>query len=237
MRFAALFAVLSGVLSLVACEPQAPDYAIDDDSGVANATTSGAAGSATATTGGSGSAEVCGSNLGAAGDAVGAGGTGNLAGAAGAGTDAAVSTSQDAAKAEGGGAVDVTATATFRGSPGGSAAFKQHGVDVTVTVKVTNCSMGNHPIFIYDGYSCDSNTTEGAKWDGARANLADSTAGSVVACKADKTGLLTYMRPGADMATRWTVSDHNVLSDVSTHVVVISDVDNEAVRQSCADFR
>ncbi len=237
MRFAALFAVLSGALSLVACEPQAPDYAIDEDSGVANTSTSGAAGSATATTGGSGSAEVGGSNLGAAGDAVGGGGTGNLAGAAGAGTDAAVSTSQDAAKAEGGGAVDVTATATFHGSPGGSAAFTQHGVDVTVTVKLTNCSIGNHPIFIYEGFSCDSTATEGAKWDGARANLGDSAAASVVACKADKTGLLTYMRPGADMATRWTVSDHNLMYDVSNRVVVVSDVNNETARQSCADFR
>jgi hypothetical protein len=49
--------------------------------------------------------------------------------------------------------------------------------------------------------------------------------------------LLTYMRPGADMATRWTVSDHSLMYDVSNRVVVVSDVNNEAARQSCADFR
>ena len=97
--------------------------------------------------------------------------------------------------------------------------------------------MGNHPIFIYEGFSCDSTATQGAKWDGARAYLADTAAASVVACKADKTGLLMYTRPGADMATRWTVSNHSLTYDVSNRVVVVSDVNNEATRQSCADFR
>ena len=83
---------------------------------MSSTSTGGGAGSAIAATGGGAGAAVV-SNGGAAGDHRRGRKTG-IWERASAATDAAVSTSQDAAKAEGGGAVDVTATATFHGSPG-----------------------------------------------------------------------------------------------------------------------
>jgi hypothetical protein len=78
---------------------------------------------------------------------------------------------------------------------------------------------------------------QGSRWDGDRGNLADTAAASVITCKADKTGSLDYTRSGANDATKWTVADHDFKFDVSTRVLVVSAVGNEASRQSCADFR
>jgi hypothetical protein len=131
----------------------------------------------------------------------------------------------------------ITATATFHGAPDGTAIFTQMGTDVTVTVKLGNCAPGRHPIFICDGFSCDSPAVEGNRWDGDRGNLGADALASSIDCQADKRGTLTYTRSGMDLASRWTVSDHDVKYDVTNRVIVVTEIANESQRLSCADFR
>jgi hypothetical protein len=217
-------------ISLTACEPQEPTYSIDD----VDATTSGGAG--VTMTGGTSIGTGIGGAAGGAGSTV----IDEQGGAAGAVSVITDSGSSGAPGADSGDAASLrydTATAMFHGTPGGTATFTQHGRDVDVAVKLTSCAEGNHPIFIYGGLACDNAVDQGSRWDGARGNLADSSAASMISCKADQTGALNYTRLGSDDAIRWTVGDHDFNLDVTNRVLVVSAVGNEASRQSCADFR
>jgi hypothetical protein len=121
------------------------------------------------------------------------------------------------------------------GSLAGTAEFTQHGVDVTVVVKLTNCATGAHPIRIHGGYSCDNADTMGIVWDGKRGDGIGGTA-STITCDASKVGSLTYTRLGNDPTQNWTVADHNLPTDVTSHVVIISDVAIPTTRIACGNF-
>jgi hypothetical protein len=231
MKSIAEAALSTGVLTLflVACEPQEPTYQLDDTDGAIGGGDGGAAGVGTG--GGSNAAAGVGGVSGVAGTNA-TSGQGGVAGAVGA--------IEDGGGAENVGNADLkdrSATAMFHGSPAGTATFAQHGTDVAVAIKLTSCDEGPHPIFIYGGIACDNAVDQGSVWDGSRGNLADTAAASVINCKPDKTGSLDYTRPGADAAAKWTVGDHDFAVDVTTRVLVVSAVGNQASRQSCADFR
>jgi hypothetical protein len=229
MRRLATFGGVS-VLFVFACEPQEPTYSVEEAAGSSRndegrGALAGAAGATPVSSGGAGGEDIV----------VAAG----SAGSAGNGTTEEAGDGRAAPQGEAGreGEDGVTATATFHGTPGGTAIFMQHGTDVTVTVNLTNCAEGRHPILICEGFSCDSPAVEGDRWDGQRGSLGASADASAVDCQNDKSGTLTYTREGADPATRWTVSDHDVMYDVTNRVIVITDVGNGPTRLSCADFR
>ena len=105
---------------------------------------------------------------------------------------------------------------------GYTAVFTQKGTDVTLVLS-GNCS-GSHKIEIHEGYACDD-PTKGPVWGGARGTGLFS-AGSTFTC--DGTSKATYTRSGADPKTSWTVADHNAMTDVTLHPIL---VDN-----SCGTF-
>jgi hypothetical protein len=118
--------------------------------------------------------------------------------------------------------------ATLRTGMSGTALFTQTGEDVTMVMKLTGgCSDGSHTITINDGYACDNATTEGVPW-GER-----GTGFGPIMCSGGK-GELTYTRSGADKTKNWTVADHVQETDVTAHVLIISDGAN--IRAACANF-
>jgi hypothetical protein len=121
------------------------------------------------------------------------------------------------------------------GSLAGTAEFTQHGVDVTVVVKLTNCATGAHPIRIHGGYACDNASTEGNVWDNKRGDGIGGPS-STITCDASKVGNLTYTRLGNDPTQNWTVADHNLATDVTSHVVIVGDVANPLTRIACGNF-
>jgi hypothetical protein len=127
------------------------------------------------------------------------------------------------------------ATSRIAGGINGTAEFTQRGIDVTVVITLTNCATGDHVIRIHDGYACDNATTQGKIWDGKRGDGIGGPS-SVINCNAARTGMLTYTRPGADPALNWTVADHNLATDVTSHVLIVTDPANPATRQACGNF-
>ena len=121
------------------------------------------------------------------------------------------------------------------GSLTGTAEFTQRGVDVTVVVSLTNCATGAHPIRIHGGFSCDNAGTMGIVWDGKRGDGIGGPA-STITCDANKNGSLTYTRLGNDPTQNWTVADHNLATDVTSHVVIVSDVAVPTTRIACGNF-
>jgi hypothetical protein len=117
--------------------------------------------------------------------------------------------------------------ATLRRGMSGTALFTQTGEDVTMELKVTGCSDGSHTITINDGYACDAAVTEGVPW-GER-----GTGFGPLMCSGNS-GMLTYTRSGADKTKNWTVADHVQETDVTAHVLIISD--GADVRAGCANF-
>jgi len=117
--------------------------------------------------------------------------------------------------------------ATLRRGMSGTAVFTQTGEDVTMVMKLTGCSDGSHTITINDGYACDAAITEGVPW-GER-----GTGFGPITCSGG-TGELTYTRSGADKTKNWTVADHVQETDVTAHVLILSD--GADVRAGCANF-
>ena len=125
------------------------------------------------------------------------------------------------------------AIAHFMGGINGTAVFTQHGDEVTLQVSLGNCSAGDHRLFIGAGDSCDSAGTQGNIWDGKRGDGLD---GPILIKCADNKGALTYVRPGTDPATKWTIADHVFGTDVTNRVVLLSDPGNIANNRTCANF-
>lgn len=124
-------------------------------------------------------------------------------------------------------------TSMIRGSINGTATFTQTGEDVTVVVSLTSgCADGNHQFRIHDGYSCDNAMTEGVPWIPRGVGIGPDEG---IACKNGK-GTLTYTRTGADKTKNWTVADQNAESDLTTHVVIVSDEKSKDSRASCGNF-
>jgi hypothetical protein len=108
-------------------------------------------------------------------------------------------------------------TSHISGNVNGTAEFTQHGVDVTVVVKLTKCPDGTLGIHINDGDSCDNTGTEGKPWDGNRGNIGDM--GTIMCSK--NSASLTYTRKGTDPTMNWTVGDHTK-ADLTPYVVIVS---------------
>jgi hypothetical protein len=125
-----------------------------------------------------------------------------------------------------------TFTSTIKGSIGGTAKFTQKLEDVELIVSLTNCPDGNHQFRIHDGYSCDNATTEGVPW-GARGTGIGPDSG--IACSGGK-GMLMYTRSGADKTKNWTVGDHVQETDLTAHVVIVSDEKDPNSRAACGNF-
>jgi hypothetical protein len=123
-------------------------------------------------------------------------------------------------------------TSMIRGSINGTAVFTQKGEDVTLVVELTSgCADGNHQFRIHDGYSCDSASTEGMPW--TRGTGIGPASG--IACTGGK-GSLMYTRSGADKTKNWTVGDHVQETDLTAHVVIVSDEKDPNSRASCGNF-
>ena len=105
------------------------------------------------------------------------------------------------------------------GSASGTATFTT-GADgsVTVVVSLTSCPSGTIGIFVMNGDSCDNTGTEGTAWDGKRGNIGDTGA---LSCNNGKASLM-YTRPKTDPAVAWSVGDHNFVTDVTAHVVIVT---------------
>jgi hypothetical protein len=111
-----------------------------------------------------------------------------------------------------------TVTSHISGKASGTATFTQHGTDVDVVFSLTSCPSGVLGIHINNGDSCDNSGTEGMPWDGKRGNIGDT--GSIT-CANNKASL-TYTRKGTDPATAWTIGDHNLQTDITSYVVIVS---------------
>jgi hypothetical protein len=111
-----------------------------------------------------------------------------------------------------------TVTSTIGGKVNGTATFTQTGADVKVVVKLSACPSGVLGIHINDGDSCDNPGTEGKPWDGKRGNIGDT--GSITC--ANNSANLTYTRTGGDPTTNWTIGDHNLKTDITSYVVIVS---------------
>jgi hypothetical protein len=111
-----------------------------------------------------------------------------------------------------------TVTSHIAGSASGTATFTQSGANVMVTVKLTACPAGMLGIHINNGDSCDNTGTEGMPWDGKRGNIGDT---GTITC-ANNSANLTYTRMGTDPTTNWTVGDHNLKTDITSYVVIVS---------------
>jgi hypothetical protein len=229
------------------CNPQDVSPG-DGDSGVPSKVASGGAlGSTGGATSGSGGAPVAtgtgGALAGTGGATTGGTGTGGRAGGAGGAVqggsdDGHLFTDASVAMSSGGttGAVDASvprADAGTDGPPGNghtatcsiptvglTAVFTQTGTDVKVVITATRCPAGNHVIQIHDGFSCDSAATQGGIWGGTRGTGIGSAA-STFTCNSAMQGTLTYTRPGSNAATSWTVGDHNTLTDVTLHPMML----------------
>jgi hypothetical protein len=126
-----------------------------------------------------------------------------------------------------------TVTSMIRGSINGTAVFSQKGEDVTVVVDLmSGCADGKHMFRIHDGDSCDNATTEGVPW-GARGIGWGPADG--IQCSGGK-GMMMDTRLGADKTKNITVGTHDLATDVSTHVVIVSDEKDPNSRASCGNF-
>ena len=125
-----------------------------------------------------------------------------------------------------------TFTSMIKGSISGTAVFTQKLEDVELVVNLNNCPDGNHQFRIHDGYSCDNATTEGMPW-GARGTGIGPDSG--IACSGGK-GMLMYTRSGADKTKNWTVGDHVQETDLTAHVVIVSDEKDPNSRAACGNF-
>lgn len=123
------------------------------------------------------------------------------------------------------------AKSTLEGSIKGSATFTQVGVDVQLVVDLTSgCADGNHRFTIHDGGSCDSDATDGNPWSPRGTEL-----GPDIKCSGGK-GKLEYTRKGDDKTKNLTVGDHNTDTDLTAHVVIVSDEKDLNSRASCGNF-
>ena len=122
-----------------------------------------------------------------------------------------------------------TAICTFRTGISGTVTFTQTGIDVEAVVDITgNCPDGENVITIHDGYSCDNADTEGVPW-GARGEM------GTVNCSGGK-ATATFNRAGSDTNTNWTVADHNLDTDISGHVLIVTPAGDSANRVACGNF-
>lgn len=125
-----------------------------------------------------------------------------------------------------------TFTSMIKGSINGTATFTQKGEDVNLVVNLNSgCADGNHQFRIHDGYSCDNASTEGVPWSrGTGIGPAEG-----IKCSGGK-GTLMYTRSGADKTKNWTVGDHVQATDLTAHVVIVSDEKDPNSRASCGNF-
>jgi hypothetical protein len=119
----------------------------------------------------------------------------------------------------------------IKGSISGTATFTQKGEDVELRVELRNCPTGNHQFRIHDGYSCDSALTRGMPWSRGTGIGPDSG----IACVNDE-GTLAYTRSGADKTKNWTVGDHVQETDLTAHVVIVSDEKDPSSRAAFGHF-
>lgn len=123
------------------------------------------------------------------------------------------------------------AKSTLEGNIKGSATFTQMGVDVLIVVDLTSgCADGKHRFTVHTGGSCDSDTTDGDPWSPRGTEL-----GSDITCAGGK-GKLDYTRKGDDKTKNLTVGDHEPTTDVTAHVVIVSDEKDLNSRASCGNF-
>lgn len=221
---AAAFLLVSG---LVGCGAEAP---ADDaaSAGGGAAPTAGAASGGSSTGGSVNNVPLAGS-----GQALGGGDQGMLFGPGG----SVKLTPPEMGGGGGGGPVipgdGNTVTSMIRGGIDGTATFTQKGEDVTVVVELTGkCGDGNHQFRIYDGYSCDAPSTEGEPWVPRGVGIGPD---SGIACSNGK-GSLTYTRSGTDKTKNWTVADHVQETDLTAHVVIVSDEKDPNSRAACGNF-
>lgn len=219
--------------------------------GTAPVVTTGGAGDvgATAPTGGTSSVPVGGTGtttsggsapipLAGSGQAVGGGDQGALFPPGGAVPIMPVATGGSAGGGAGGSTSTIpgdgkSVTSMIRGSINGTAVFSQKGEDVTVVVNLTSgCADGKHMFQVYDGDSCDNASTEGMPWSPRGTGL--GPAGGIQ-CSGGK-GMMMDVRSGADKTKNLTVGDHVLATDVSTHVVIVSDEKDPTSRASCGNF-
>jgi hypothetical protein len=126
-----------------------------------------------------------------------------------------------------------TVTSQIGGSASGQATFTQSGADVKVTVKLTSCPSGVLGIHINDGDSCDNTGTEGMPWEGKRGNIGDA---GTITCT-NNSANLTYTRLGSDPTTNWTIGDHNLMTDITSYVVIVSsNADGTSGFIGCGNF-
>ena len=126
-----------------------------------------------------------------------------------------------------------TVISMIRGSINGTATFSQKGEDVTVVVSLTSgCADGKHMFRVYDGDSCDNASTEGMPWSPRGTGLGPVDG---IPCTGGK-GMMMDVRLGADKTKNLTVGDHVLATDVSTHVVIVSDEKDPNSRASCGNF-
>jgi hypothetical protein len=137
------------------------------------------------------------------------------------------------------GNVDRSAKLNIRAFGGGiikgTAVFTQHGADVAAQVDLTSCAEGSHLIQIFAGRSCDSIESQGSVWNPPRGENFGSDAGTI-RCGADKKGSLTFIRPGGDPTTSWTVGDNNPVTDITRELIIVFAVDDLSQRHACGDF-
>jgi Cu/Zn superoxide dismutase len=123
------------------------------------------------------------------------------------------------------------AKSTLEGNIKGSATFTQTGEDVRILVDLTSgCADGKHRFTVHTGGSCDSDATDGDPWSPRGTEL-----GNDITCSGGK-GKLDYTRSGTDKTKNLTVGDHETATDVTAHVVIVSDEKDLNSRAACGNF-
>ncbi|HEY8923559.1 MAG TPA: superoxide dismutase family protein, partial [Polyangia bacterium] len=116
------------------------------------------------------------------------------------------------------------------GTTSGTATFVTTSNGVRLTVKLTNCPQGRHPLYIHAGNACTNATAQGAHWGPTRGENIGPNGGEI-SCDASLRGTLTYTRLDPDPLTRWTIGDGG-MSDLVGHTVVVQALDGMG-REGC----
>lgn len=110
----------------------------------------------------------------------------------------------------------------------GSANFTQTGTDVSVTVTLSNCPDGMHPVHIHAGTSCADATVQMGHWGGDGPPTTRGEGITAINC-AGGTGTTTYTRTAAEGPTlAWSIGgapDSNIVG----HAFVVHNADKTRI--------
>jgi Cu/Zn superoxide dismutase len=109
---------------------------------------------------------------------------------------------------------------------GGTVTFMQTGMDVTITVALTNCPDGPHGVHIHQGTSCADPIVQGDHWDMKRGEGIPD-----VMC-AGGMGTSTVTRMPTDPTTAWSVGGAPT-TNVIGHAFVVHNPGMPAPRIGC----